>query len=474
MAGEAQGAFLSIGPSDILSKYVGESEAAVRSVFVEAIRMARDNHDGNKCTVLFFDEIDALGQSRGHGSGGGNSFGGNGNTSGGTTGSESNGGGGGDNPSRRVLAELLIQLNKVNESRGTFDSPLITKQNEEDTAKNDGSLSSSPEEGYEAEIDSRKEDYYYDGEDSMDASGNQTTYEDEAVAREECDAAYDPHRKERSRAGVSKSDRVDNEDCGVRIIVVAATNRPEDCDPALIRRFAIQVPVGLPTARDRKKILKRNMKDIEHTINKKQFSDLSLVTDGWSGSDLQSIAREAAMAPVRECIRRAALLKRRKVLSSPCTRGKMRKEQQRRFTHDQLQREEKKSGDGIIMARDLRGERKSSMNLCRAIDQSNGKKKADADDDGDDTSFSGPQKRLLEEFRNLRPVSFQDYIRALTFWFSRKYSNVNDSPLAKFGLIEESEHENDIGGSCGVGFWNEHYDSSSDEEGEEEENILLI
>ena len=35
VAGEAQAAFLSIGPSDILSKYVGESEAAVRKIFKE-------------------------------------------------------------------------------------------------------------------------------------------------------------------------------------------------------------------------------------------------------------------------------------------------------------------------------------------------------------------------------------------------------------------------------------------------------
>eukprot|EP00536_Pseudo-nitzschia_multiseries_P002180 jgi/Psemu1/182982/e_gw1.29.141.1 len=235
LAGEADAAFLSIGPSDILSKYVGESEAAVRSVFGEALRMARDNGDGNKCTVLFFDEIDALGQSRGQGSGGFGSNNNSGNQRGATMGSGTSGGTGGDNPSRRVLAELLIQLNKVNASYGAFDSREIANNGQDD------------------------------------ANGN----------------AYP-----------STS-------------MVAATNRPEDCDPALIRRFAIQVPVGLPTAKDRKKILKENMKDIEHTIDKRQFSQLALVTDGWSGSDLQSLAREAAMAPVRECIRRAALLKRR-------------------------------------------------------------------------------------------------------------------------------------------------------------------
>ena len=35
VAGEAQAAFLSVGPSDILSKFVGESEASIRGLFKE-------------------------------------------------------------------------------------------------------------------------------------------------------------------------------------------------------------------------------------------------------------------------------------------------------------------------------------------------------------------------------------------------------------------------------------------------------
>lgn len=38
VAGEAQAAFLSVGPSDILSKFVGESEASIRSLFREGER----------------------------------------------------------------------------------------------------------------------------------------------------------------------------------------------------------------------------------------------------------------------------------------------------------------------------------------------------------------------------------------------------------------------------------------------------
>ena len=48
----------------------------------------------------------------------------------------------------------------------------------------------------------------------------------------------------------------DSSERQVRIVVVAATNRPEDCDPALVRRFGVRVMVGLPTLPDRKNIVR--------------------------------------------------------------------------------------------------------------------------------------------------------------------------------------------------------------------------
>ena len=65
VAGEAKAAFLPIGPSDILSKFVGESETAVRSIFGKAVGMAKQVE--SRVAVIFFDEIDALGQTRGAG-----------------------------------------------------------------------------------------------------------------------------------------------------------------------------------------------------------------------------------------------------------------------------------------------------------------------------------------------------------------------------------------------------------------------
>ena len=58
IAGEANAAFISVSPSDILSKFVGESESAVRNTFRRATDMAM--HLESKCAVVCFDEIDAL------------------------------------------------------------------------------------------------------------------------------------------------------------------------------------------------------------------------------------------------------------------------------------------------------------------------------------------------------------------------------------------------------------------------------
>ena len=62
LANESKLNFVSIKGPELFSKWVGESELAVRSLFSKARRVA-------PC-IIFFDEIDALGSERGSGSGG--------------------------------------------------------------------------------------------------------------------------------------------------------------------------------------------------------------------------------------------------------------------------------------------------------------------------------------------------------------------------------------------------------------------
>ena len=85
------------------------------------------------------------------------------------------------------------------------------------------------------------------------------------------------------------------------IIIIAATNRPDVLDPALLRpgRFDRQVTVSLPDVREREAILK------VHAKNKILGKDVNLKflakrTSGFSGADLENLLNEAALLAVRK------------------------------------------------------------------------------------------------------------------------------------------------------------------------------
>ncbi len=85
------------------------------------------------------------------------------------------------------------------------------------------------------------------------------------------------------------------------IVVIAATNRPDVLDPALLRpgRFDRQITVSLPDLKGRQEILK------VHARNKKIADDVNLEalarrTPGFSGADLENVLNEAAILSVRQ------------------------------------------------------------------------------------------------------------------------------------------------------------------------------
>ena len=84
------------------------------------------------------------------------------------------------------------------------------------------------------------------------------------------------------------------------IIVIAATNRPDVLDPALLRpgRFDRQVVVQLPDIRGREQILKVHMKKVPLSENVDP-SILARGTPGFSGADLENIVNEAALFAAR-------------------------------------------------------------------------------------------------------------------------------------------------------------------------------
>jgi cell division protease FtsH len=84
------------------------------------------------------------------------------------------------------------------------------------------------------------------------------------------------------------------------VIVIAATNRPDVLDPALLRpgRFDRQVVVPLPDIRGREQILKVHMRAVPLADNV-QASVIARATPGFSGADLANLVNEAALFAAR-------------------------------------------------------------------------------------------------------------------------------------------------------------------------------
>jgi cell division protease FtsH len=170
IAGEADAAFFSISGSDFVEMFVGVGASRVRDMFDQARK--------NTPCLIFIDEIDAVGRSRGHGYGGGN------------------------DEREQTLNALLVEM---------------------------------------------------DGFDTQDG-----------------------------------------------IIIIAATNRPDVLDPALLRpgRFDRQIMVSLPDVRGREAILKvhaRNVK-LDPSVN---LAVIARGTPGYSGADLANLLNEAALLAAR-------------------------------------------------------------------------------------------------------------------------------------------------------------------------------
>ncbi len=170
IAGEADAAFFSISGSDFVEMFVGVGASRVRDMFEQARK--------NTPCLVFIDEIDAVGRSRGHGLGGGN------------------------DEREQTLNALLVEM---------------------------------------------------DGFDTQEG-----------------------------------------------IIIIAATNRPDVLDPALLRpgRFDRQVTVNLPDVRGREGILKVHAKSVK-LLPEVDLSIIARGTPGYSGAELANLLNEAALLAAR-------------------------------------------------------------------------------------------------------------------------------------------------------------------------------
>ncbi|XVF12889.1 hypothetical protein REPUB_Repub08aG0158700 [Reevesia pubescens] len=90
-------------------------------------------------------------------------------------------------------------------------------------------------------------------------------------------------------------------DQNARVMVLGATNRPAELDEAILRRFSQVFHIGKPDCNDREKILKVILKNerVEDTVD---FYHIARLCEGYTGSDLLELCKQAAYIPLRDLL----------------------------------------------------------------------------------------------------------------------------------------------------------------------------
>lgn len=84
-----------------------------------------------------------------------------------------------------------------------------------------------------------------------------------------------------------------------RIVVLGATNRPQELDEAALRRFTKRVYVTLPDLATREHLIQSLLAKQGCQLPSDIVRNLAVYTDGYSGSDLTALAKDAALEPIR-------------------------------------------------------------------------------------------------------------------------------------------------------------------------------
>ena len=91
------------------------------------------------------------------------------------------------------------------------------------------------------------------------------------------------------------------------ILVIGATNRPQDLDEAARRRFVKRLYIPLPDEETRKALFGILLKKNENQIDDAQIDVLVERSEGYSCADIHNLCREAAMGPIRDVSKRGGI-----------------------------------------------------------------------------------------------------------------------------------------------------------------------
>ena len=101
-----------------------------------------------------------------------------------------------------------------------------------------------------------------------------------------------------SASSAGANEQQDAELASKNVMVLAATNRPQDLDEAIRRRLEKRIYIPLPTKEGREQLFKINLAGLE-VDPEVDWAQLVETTEGYSGADLANVCRDAAMMPLR-------------------------------------------------------------------------------------------------------------------------------------------------------------------------------
>ncbi|CAD7698777.1 unnamed protein product [Ostreobium quekettii] len=85
-----------------------------------------------------------------------------------------------------------------------------------------------------------------------------------------------------------------------RVVVLGATNRPHELDDAARRRLVKRIYIPLPDAEARAAIIRHLFAGQSHSLSRREVDRVVRMTEGYSGSDLTALCKEASMVAIRE------------------------------------------------------------------------------------------------------------------------------------------------------------------------------
>lgn len=91
------------------------------------------------------------------------------------------------------------------------------------------------------------------------------------------------------------------------VFLVAASNLPWDLDPAFLRRMEKRILIPLPNHECRKEMIRSHLAEFSPALRRGELLDTATaLTEDFSGSDIKSLCKEAAMRPLRRVLAQAA------------------------------------------------------------------------------------------------------------------------------------------------------------------------